>query len=180
MATTRTIRAKTRHRFSLPGRRRSARFWSINNYAHAAVDDDLRSADYGIGKYQQQAGLPVMISETGHSSTEDLPGYEGAAERQPKALPSQVWESLLSGAIGTHIFHWSDRSQFTRGYFLRERGFGIVEQTRRIKSPVFDNVLAMFRRMEDVRSITSWAPRIRVLTYNSSGPGLRPGLAERQ
>jgi hypothetical protein len=126
-------------------------FWSINNYAHAAIDDELRSADYGIAKYQQQAGLPVMISETGHSSTEDLPGYEGAAMRQPKALPSQVWESLLSGAIGTHIFHWSDRSQFTRGYFLRERGFGIVEQTRRIKSPVYENVVAMFRRMEDIR-----------------------------
>jgi len=27
----------------------------INNYAHAAIDDELRSADYGIGKYQQQA-----------------------------------------------------------------------------------------------------------------------------
>ncbi|MBI3416112.1 MAG: beta-galactosidase [Verrucomicrobia bacterium] len=126
-------------------------FWAINNYANAALGDELRTADFGIGKYQEESGLPVMISETGHSSTEDLFDVPYAGLRQPKALPGQVWESLMSGAIGTHIFHWNDRSQFTRNYFLRERGFGIVEQTRRLKEPVYSNVLDMFRRMEFLR-----------------------------
>lgn len=125
-------------------------FWSINNYAWASFGSELRSADFGIAKYQAQTGLPVMISETGHSSTEDSLGA-GAAERQAKALPSTVWESLLSGAIGVHIFHWNDRSQFTQGYFLRERGFGIVNQNRTIKNPVYRNMLEMFRRFENLK-----------------------------
>jgi len=102
-------------------------FWSINNYAWAALGIELRSGDFGIAKYRQQSGLPVMISETGHSSTES--NFGGAAPRQAKAVPSQMWEALLSGAIGTHIFHWSDREMFG-GYFLRERGFGFVQQNR--------------------------------------------------
>jgi hypothetical protein len=126
-------------------------FWAINNYANAAIGSELRSADFGIGKYQEESGLPVMISETGHSSTEDLFDFPDAGKRQAKAAPGQIWESLVSGAIGTHLFHWNDRGQFVRGYFLRERGFGIVEQTRKIKEPVYTNVLEMFRRMQNLR-----------------------------
>jgi hypothetical protein len=126
-------------------------FWSINNYANAAIGSELRSADFGIGKYQEESGLPVMISETGHSSTEDLFDYPDAGKRQAKALPGQLWESLVSGAIGTHLFHWNDRNQYVPGYFLRERGFGIVEQTRKIKEPVYWNVVEMFRRMENLQ-----------------------------
>jgi hypothetical protein len=55
-------------------------FWSINNYAWASFGSELRSADYGIAKYQAQSGLPVMISETGHSSTEDSLGPGAAAD----------------------------------------------------------------------------------------------------
>ncbi len=44
-------------------------FWSLNNYAWAEMGSELRSAAFGIGKYQAQSGLPVMISETGFSST---------------------------------------------------------------------------------------------------------------
>jgi hypothetical protein len=73
-------------------------FWSINNYAWASYGSELRTGDFGIAKYQELAGLPVMISETGHSSTEDL--FLDANARQAKAVPGQVWESLLSGAIG--------------------------------------------------------------------------------
>src|SRR2546421_55697 len=123
-------------------------FWSINNYAWALMGSELRLADFGIAKYQQQSGLPVMISETGHSSTETL--FDGAAARQPKTIPSQIWESLVSGAIGTHLFHWSDRELFG-GPFLRERGFGIVQQNRLIKDPVYWNVLSMFRQMESIK-----------------------------
>ncbi|HYV27748.1 MAG TPA: beta-galactosidase, partial [Candidatus Eisenbacteria bacterium] len=125
-------------------------FWSINNYAWAAIGDDLRTGDFGIGKLQAASGLPVMISETGHSSTETNFG-EGAGARQAKALPGQMWEALMSGAIGTHLFHWSDRDRYTQGYFEREKGFGIVDQKRQIKVPVYENVSAMFRRMADVR-----------------------------
>jgi hypothetical protein len=126
-------------------------FWAINNYANAAIGSELRSADFGIGKYQEESGLPVMISETGHSSTEDLFDYPDAGRRQAKAAPGQLWESLVSGAIGTHVFHWNDRGQFVRGYFLRERGFGIVEQTRKIKEPVFSNAQELFRRMQNLQ-----------------------------
>lgn len=125
-------------------------FWSVNNYAWASFGSELRSADFGIAKYQALTRLPIMISETGHSSTEDSLS-DGAAERQPKAIPSTTWESLLSGALGVHLFHWNDRSQFTQGYFLRERGFGIVNQDRTPKNPVYENVLGMFRRMADIR-----------------------------
>ncbi|HEY0457250.1 MAG TPA: beta-galactosidase, partial [Verrucomicrobiae bacterium] len=122
-------------------------FWSINNYAWASMGSELRSADYGIAKYQQISGLPVMISETGHSSTENL--FAGAAERQGKAVPSQIWESAFSGAIGVHLFHWSDRDLFG-GLFIREKGFGIVNQDRTIKDPVYWNTLEAFRRMENL------------------------------
>ena len=123
-------------------------FWSINNYAWASIGSEMRTADFGIAKYRQQSGLPVMISETGHSSTESL--FDGAPARQAKAIPSQMWEALVSGAIGTHIFHWSDREMFG-GPFLRERGFGFVQQNRLIKDPAYWNVLAMFRQMENIK-----------------------------
>jgi len=124
-------------------------FWSINNYAWAEVGQELRSGDFGIAKYQAQAGLPVMILETGHSSTEDL--FNGAAERQPETLPGQVWESLLSGAIGTHVFTWNDRPNFTEDFFLRERGFGIVTPARLPKTNgVFESVRKMFLRMDEL------------------------------
>ena len=124
-------------------------FWSINNYAWPIIGNEMRSADFGIRKYQAQSGLPVMISETGHSSTEDqLPG---AAPRQPKALPSQMWEALSSGALGVHVFTWNDRDLFS-GYFLREKGFGIVNQNRLIKDPVYWNVVEAFRRIENIQA----------------------------
>jgi len=132
-------------------------FWSINNYAWTSLGSEMRSASFGIGKYQAQSGLPVMISETGHSSTENLFDYDNATghsyagARQPKALPSTMWESLLSGAIGVHFFTWNDRSQFTPAYFYRERGFGIVQENRQPKQPVYDNIAAMFRQMDNIR-----------------------------
>jgi hypothetical protein len=132
-------------------------FWSINNYAWTWIGSEMRSVAFGIQKYQAESGLPVMVSETGHSSTEDLFDYDSrigvsyAGARQPKALPSSIWESLLSGAIGVHLFTWNDRSLFTTNYFYRERGFGIVEESRKLKHPVYDNVAAMFRQMQNMQ-----------------------------
>lgn len=121
-------------------------FWSINNYAWATEGNELRTAQYGITKYQDQSGLPVLVTETGHSSTENL--LPGAAGRQPQALPGQVWEVLMAGGIGTHIFTWNDRP--FGGSQIREAGFGIVQQTRLIKNPVYWNIVETFRRMEQV------------------------------
>ena len=123
-------------------------FWSVNNYAWATEGSELRSADFGIAKYQEQIGLPILVSETGHSSTEDL--LPGASPRQPDALPSTIWELLSSGAIGVHFFHWSDRHNFNEDFFIREQGFGIVGQNRLPKQPVYGNVEAMLRRMEEI------------------------------
>ena len=132
-------------------------FWSVNNYARTLNGSELRSAAFGIEKYQSESGLPVMVSETGYSSTEDLfdydpaTGYSYSGARQPKALPSTMWESLLCGAIGVHFFTWNDRSLFTQGYFYRERGFGIVEENRLPKPAVYNNLVAMFRQFENIR-----------------------------
>ncbi len=137
-------------------------FWSINNYGWAQLGSELRSIAFGIGKYQAESGLPVMVSETGYSSTETLfdvdpgTGYSYSAARQPKALPSAMWESLLAGAIGVHFFTWNDRGIFTQGYFPRERGFGIVQINRLLKpavggQEVYDNIKAMFVQMENLR-----------------------------
>src|SRR5258705_4548303 len=112
-------------------------FWSINNYATTGLKTELRSADFGIAKHQAASGLPVMVSETGHSSTDNL--TDGAAERQAAAVPTQMWEALMSGAIGTHIFTWNDRDLFSGDYFPREKGFGIVHQNRLIKDAVYWN-----------------------------------------
>jgi hypothetical protein len=119
-------------------------FWSINNYAWALQGSELRTAQFGITKYQDQSGLPVLITETGHSSTENL--FPGAATRQAAALPGQVWEALMAGAAGVHIFTWNDRPLPQ----VREQGFGIVGQNRIVKNPVYWNILEVFRRMEQV------------------------------
>ncbi len=124
-------------------------FWSINNYAWPIIGNEMRSGDFGIRKYQAQSGLPVMLSETGHSSTENF--LPGAAPRQPKAIPSQMWEALTSGAMGVHVFTWNDRDIFS-GYFIREKGFGIVNQNRLVKDPVYWNVREAFRRMENIQA----------------------------
>jgi hypothetical protein len=123
-------------------------FWAINNYAWATLVAELRSGDFGISKHLAFAGLPVLVSETGHSTTDDL--LPGADARQAEALPGQMWEALMSGAMGTHIFTWNDRDLFG-GIFIREKGFGIVQQSRLPKTPVYSNVVELFRRMEDLK-----------------------------
>lgn len=122
-------------------------FWAINNYAWATFTAELRSVDSGIAKHIVNSGLPVLVTETGQSTTDDL--LLGAAPRQPKAVPGAMWESLMSGAIGTHIFTWNDRDLFN-GVFIRERGFGVVAQNR-LPKPAYTNVAEMFLRMENVQ-----------------------------
>ena len=120
-------------------------FLSLNNYAWALSGHELRSVDFGIGRFRDLVGLPVLITETGNSSTETLfPG----GPRQGAAVMGSAWESLLSGAMGVHIFHWQDRDGFLGGKFSREAGFGVVDSKRRPKPGVYAQVAAMFRQME--------------------------------
>jgi len=123
-------------------------FWAINNYAIAALGSELRSADFGIRKHQAASGLPVFVSETGHTSNEGL--YGGGSGRQPRAVPGQMWEALMAGALGTHIFTWNDREMYAGGGFDREKGFGIMQQNRLNKGAVSSNVVEMFRRIEQM------------------------------
>ncbi|HSR36908.1 MAG TPA: beta-galactosidase, partial [Desulfurivibrionaceae bacterium] len=150
-------------------------FMAINNYAWALNGHELRSVDFGIAKFRDTLGIPVLISETGHSSTEN--NFPGAGPRQAKALVGTAWESLLSGAIGVHLFHWNDRDAFLSGYFRREAGFGVVDQQRRPKPGVYDAVTAMFRQMaalpvaELLPGTTQPAPDILILWPEESELG---------
>jgi hypothetical protein len=123
-------------------------FMAINNYAWALTGHELRSVDFGIAKFRDTLDMPLLIAETGHSSTET--NFPGAAPRQAKALVGSVWESLVSGAAGVFIFHWQDRDQFLGGNFPREAGFGIVDSGRRPKPGVYAAVTAMFRQMREI------------------------------
>jgi hypothetical protein len=123
-------------------------FWSINNYAMSTILTELRSVDYGIGKHRAASGLPVLVTETGHTSTETQ--YADASARQGAALPTELWASLMSGAIGVHVFTWNDRDLYSGNNSPRERGFGIVAQSRLVKSPAYPNVAEAYRRMEQL------------------------------
>lgn len=122
-------------------------FWAINNYAVASTFIELRSADFGIGRHQAASGLPVLISETGHSSTDNL--FPDSSRRQAAAIPGQMWEALVAGAIGTHIFTWNDRERYA-DYDVRERGFGVALQSRLPKDKAYENIVELFRRMENL------------------------------
>ncbi|MDG4474988.1 beta-galactosidase [Thiovibrio frasassiensis] len=121
-------------------------FISLNLYAWALAGHELRSLDFGIAKYRDLLDIPVLITETGHSSTETL--FPGAAARQTEAIVSSTWEALLSGAMGVQLFHWSDRNNFLNTPYPREAGFGVVDQERRPKPKVYEAVRNMFQRMD--------------------------------
>ena len=123
-------------------------FISLNLYAWALAGHELRSLDFGIAKFRDLLDIPVLITETGHSSTETL--FPGAAARQTEAIVSSTWEALLSGAMGVHLFHWSDRNNFLATPYPREAGFGVVDQERRPKPKVYEAVRTMFQQMEEL------------------------------
>lgn len=123
-------------------------FISLNLYAWALNDHELRSLDFGIAKIRDLLDVPVLITETGHSSTENL--FPGAAKRQTETIVGSAWEALLSGAMGVHIFHWNDRNGFLTTSYPREAGFGVVDEQRRPKPKVYQAVRALFTRMEEL------------------------------
>ena len=123
-------------------------FMSLNLYSWALAGHELRSLDFGIAKFRDLLNIPVLITETGHSSTETL--FPGAAARQTEAIVSSTWEAMLSGAMGVHLFHWSDRNGFLSTPYPREAGFGVVDQERRPKPKVYEAVRTMFQRMDEL------------------------------
>ena len=123
-------------------------FISLNLYAWALAGHELRSLDFGIAKFRDLLDIPVLITETGHSSTETL--FPDAAGRQTEAIISSTWEAMLSGAMGVHLFHWSDRDNFLATPYPREAGFGVVDQERRPKPKVYEAVRTMFAQMDEL------------------------------
>lgn len=142
-------------------------FISLNLYAWALAGHELRSLDFGIAKFRDLLDIPLLITETGHSSTETL--FPGAAVRQTGAIVSSTWEAMLSGAMGVHLFHWSDRDNFLSTPHPREAGFGVVDQERRPKPRVYEAVRAMFQQMDELPLaeflVGSQAPDPDILVY---------------
>jgi hypothetical protein len=106
-------------------------FFSVNNYPWSVLGHESQQGHWGISYTKKVAGVPVVYSETGFTSSETMwPGMD--EDRQGPLVRNSLWESLEAGAIGTHIFSWMDRPYITD----REKGFGIVYADRRIK-PAF-------------------------------------------
>ena len=88
------------------------------------------SVKWGITRAKHNTGLPVMVTETGYTSTESLfPGMN--EEVQAKLTKRVLWESLVSGAMGVSLFHFNDRSWWDISD--REKGFGIVTLDKKPK-----------------------------------------------
>ncbi|HPG00036.1 MAG TPA: beta-galactosidase [Kiritimatiellia bacterium] len=106
-------------------------FFSVNNYPWSVLGHEAQNGQWGISYTKKVAGIPVLYSETGFTSSETMwPGMTEA--RQGPLVRNALWESLEAGAIGTHIFAWHDRPYITD----REKGFGILYANRAIK-PAF-------------------------------------------
>ncbi|MFH0880780.1 MAG: LamG-like jellyroll fold domain-containing protein, partial [Lentisphaerota bacterium] len=103
-------------------------FFSVNNYPWSVLGHESQNGQWGISYTKKTAGVPVLYSETGFTSSETM--WPGMNEfRQGPLIRNALWESLEAGAIGTHIFAWHDRPYITD----REKGFGILTAERGIK-----------------------------------------------
>ncbi|OGV43665.1 MAG: hypothetical protein A2X46_08280 [Lentisphaerae bacterium GWF2_57_35] len=124
-------------------------FWTVNNYPWTWTGNEMRSMNYGIAKYRETIGLPVMVSECGLSDNDVL--LPETIHRQAPALASLPWEAIMSGALGAHIFHWNDRNEYYSydNVLKREAGFGMIRASRLLKR-VYWNVLDAYRRMDEL------------------------------
>jgi hypothetical protein len=104
-------------------------FWSINNYPDAYNGSETISGHWGFTRAQWTTSLPVLLTETGFTTTET--NYD--ALPQPFMLKTTIWDSIMSGSIGVHVFHWADRRYLP----TREVGFGIYYRNRYPKLGMF-------------------------------------------
>jgi hypothetical protein len=119
-------------------------FFSVNNYPWSVLGHEAQNGHWGISYTKKTAGVPVLYTETGFTSSETMwPGMD--EYRQGPLVRNSLWESLEAGAIGTHIFAWHDRPYITD----REKGFGIV-YANRIPKPAFWISRNTFNLMEQV------------------------------
>ena len=120
-------------------------FFSVNNYPWSILGHESQNGQWGISFTKKVAGVPVLYSETGFTSSETMwPGMNET--RQGPLIRNALWESLEAGAIGTHIFSWMDRPWITD----REKGFGILYADRNIK-PAYWTSRDTFNLMEQVK-----------------------------
>ena len=120
-------------------------FFSVNNYPWSVLGHESQNGQWGISYTKKVAGVPVLYTETGFTSSETMwPGMNEV--RQGPLVRNALWESLQSGAIGTHIFSWMDRPWITD----REKGFGVVYADRNIK-PAFWVSRDAYGLMEQVK-----------------------------
>jgi hypothetical protein len=119
-------------------------FFSINNYPWALDGHETRNGQWGVSYTKKIAGIPVLYTETGFTSSETLfPGLD--ENRQGRLIQNTLWEGLQAGAIGTHLFTWQDRPFISD----REKGFGILYGDRRIK-PGFWKTRDAFNLMDQI------------------------------
>ncbi len=127
-------------------------FFAVNNYPWSILGHESQNGQWGISftKFATRtagkpAGVPVLYSETGFTSSETMwPGMD--EYRQGPLVRNALWESLAAGAVGTHIFAWHDRPYITD----REKGFGILTAERGIK-PAFWDSQSAFSLMEQAK-----------------------------
>jgi hypothetical protein len=124
-------------------------FWTINNYPWTWTGSEMRSMDFGVTKYREFLGLPVMLSECGLSDNDTI--FPETVYRQRYALASLPWEAIMSGAMGAHIFHWNDRNPFFayNNVLKREGGFGFIHDSRLVKD-VYWSILDAYRKMDEL------------------------------
>lgn len=118
-------------------------FFSINNYPWALKGNELITGKWGIARAIHQTGLPVLLTETGFTSSETF--YPISEKQQANFTRNSLWEALESGVIGVHVFHWSDRP--THQLPKREHGFGLVYQDGRFK-PAYHAVKKVYDEMK--------------------------------
>ena len=114
-------------------------FMSINNYPTGMTGNELRTGKWGFRYATWNTGLPVMLSETGFTFTETL--YPIVID-QGTLIRSALWEAIIAGAIGVHVFTWDARPWLTE----REIGFGILTADRR-PQPGFFMVQQVFQML---------------------------------
>lgn len=103
-------------------------FFSINNYPWAILGHESQNGHWGFSYTKKVSGLPVVVTETGFTSSETM-WPDMNQSQQADLVRNALFESIIAGGIGIHVFHWQDRTYISD----REKGFGILDATRQPK-----------------------------------------------
>eukprot|EP00741_Cyanophora_paradoxa_P023351 tig00000254_g22557.t1 len=122
-------------------------FTALSYVSAAQTDEERLVLRWGIAHAAWASGLPVLVSEIGY------PGCCGQAASQGPLLLGAVLESLVRGAAGAYVLHWSDR----RWLDDERRTMGVVEAGREPKAALA-SVSTVFARIEE-QALPSRLPR---------------------